>query len=291
MTIRRKLQLLALATILGLGAILITAIGGLQSMRDAEATALRRESYALLLVEIKASALSTVMLPPELKETRGVFADAEKAIEERQAKVIAIIKRPEIRDEFKRIVALWTQYDKDSLQLIANAGQQHETDNERLAALYNQQFKGFQASLEKFVGVRLDEARIGREQAQDVSTRVYWTLIAVIAAVAIVNIVLVVAVSASLQSKLKGILGKLAGLRQGDLTERLPASGADEIAQIAGGVNEFIDEMQGILRTVLRSAGEVSVAADNSTVARARSPAARPANQTPPRQPRQPSSR
>ena len=261
MTIRRKLQLLALATIVGLGAILFTTIGGLHSMQDAEATALRRESYSLLLVEIKASASSTILLDPMIKETRDVFADADKAIEERQAKVSAIIKRPEIRDEFKHIVALWTQYDKDSQQLIADAAQQPETVNERLAALYNQQFRGFQAALEKFIAVRLDEATVGRQQAQDVSARVYWILIAVIAIVALINIILVVALSASLQSKLKGMLGKLAALRQGDLTDRLPASGADELAQIATGVNAFLDEMQGILRNVLRSASDVSIAA------------------------------
>ena len=261
MTIRRKLQLLALATIVGLGVILATTLVGLNAMHDAEATALRRESYSLLLTEIMGSAQSTVLLNPALKETRDVFASAQKAIDERQAKVTAIIKRAEIRDEFKRIIDQWTQYDKASQQLIANAANSPDTVDAQLAALYNTQFKGFQAALEKFIDVRLDEAQAGRATAQTVSARVYWIMIAVIVAVALVNILLVVTLSATLQAKLKGIQHKLVGLRQGDLTERLPADGSDELALIAGGVNTFIDEMQGILRNVLGSASQVSAAA------------------------------
>ena len=261
MTIRRKLQLLALLTIIGLTVILATTVGSLNAMHQAESTALRRESYSLTLVEIKASALSTVLLNPTLKETRDVFGAAEKNIDELQAKVSQTIKRPEIRDAFKDVIAKWSQYDKDSQQLIANAAATPETTNEQLVALYNTQFKSFQGALEKFVDERLAEAKHGRDEAQRVSARTYWIMISVIGIVAIINVALVVALSLSLQKGLKRILDKLAGLRQGDLTERLPAQGGDELSQIATGVNGFVGEMQTILRNVLGSASDVSAAA------------------------------
>ena len=261
MMIRRKLQVLALVTVIGLGMILLATIVGLNSMHEAETSAQRREGYSLMLVEIKASAISTIMLDPTIKETRDVFTDAEKTIDELQAKVTGIIRRPELRETFKQLISKWVAYDQASRQLIALAGSDPKSANDQLVPLYNAQFKPFQTGLEKFVADRLIEAKEGRVNAQSVATRTYWTMISLIVVVAVINIALVIALSLSLQNSLTGILRKIGVLRQGDLTERLPANGGDELSQIATGVNDFIAEMQGILKNVLGSASEVSTAA------------------------------
>jgi methyl-accepting chemotaxis protein len=279
MMIKRKLQGLALATIIGLGMILFTTITSLNSMHEAESTALRRESYSLWLVEIKASAVSTIMLDPSLKETREIFTIAEKEIDGLQAKVTTIIRRPELREAFKQIIAKWYRYDKDSQQLIALAASDPKSANEQLTALYTTEFKPFELALEKFVDDRMSEATAGRLVAQNVSDRAYWVMVSLIIVVALINIALVVVLSLSLQKGLDGILRKIAGLRQGDLTERLPADSADELSQIAAGVNDFVGEMQSILRNVHGSANALSVAASelNST---ARQVASSSANQS-----------
>jgi len=261
MMIRRKLQVLALVTVIGLGMILLATIVGLNSMHEAETSAQRREGYSLMLVEIKASAISTIMLDPTIKETRDVFTDAEKTIDELQAKVTGIIRRPELRETFKQLISKWVAYDQASRQLIALAGSDPKSANDQLVPLYNAQFKPFQTGLEKFVADRLIEAKEGRVNAQSVATRTYWTMVSLIVVVAVINIALVIALSLSLQNSLTGILRKIGVLRQGDLTERLPANGGDELSQIATGVNDFIAEMQGILKNVLGSASEVSTAA------------------------------
>jgi methyl-accepting chemotaxis protein len=261
MTIRRKLQILALVTLLGLGLIMFTTVSGMNSMQEAESTALRRESYSLVLVEIKASALSTIMLDPTLKETREVFAAAEKNIGDLQTRVQNIIRRPQLRDEFTRTMAQWTQYDQESQRLIKLAGSNAAQANEQLVSLYNTQFKPFQAQLEKFVSDRLSEARAGRAEAERVATRVFWTLVSVISAVALIDIALLLAISHSLQNSLINIQSKTSLLRQGDLTERLPSQSGDELSQIAAGVNDFVAAMQTTLHTVLHSTTEVSSAA------------------------------
>jgi hypothetical protein len=166
MTIRRKLQILASVTFLGLGLIMFATISGMNSMQEAESTALRREGYSLLLVEIKASAISTIMLDPTLKETRDVFAEAEKNISDLQTKVQSIIRRPALRDEFTKTMAQWAQYDQESQRLIKLAGSNTALANEQLVPLYNTLFKPFQAQLEKFVSERLSEARAGRAEAE-----------------------------------------------------------------------------------------------------------------------------
>ena len=265
MTIRRKLQTLALVTLVGLGVIQLATITGANAVHEAETAAQRREGYSLKLVEMKASAVSTIMLDPTLKEAEEVFADAEKRIREIQDKVVSIIKRPEIRDEFKTIVVKWFQYDKDSRQLITLAKTDAKSANDKLIPLYNEQFKPFQKALEKFVSERLIEAKVAHDYVENISNRVYWTNISVITIVAAINMTMVLLLSVALQNSLAAIQQKIACLKQGDLTERLPANGVDELSQIASGVNEFVGAMQAILRNVHRSASEVSNAASQLT--------------------------
>jgi methyl-accepting chemotaxis protein len=90
MTIRKRLQILAGTTILGLGLILFFTITGLNAMHETETVAQRRESYSLLLVDIKASAISTILLDPTLKESEEIFAEAEKQIRELSEKVLVV---------------------------------------------------------------------------------------------------------------------------------------------------------------------------------------------------------
>ena len=101
----------------------------------------------------------------------------------------------------------------------------------------------FQAQLDKFVDDRLREAKAGREDAERISARGFLTIVLVIAAVALINIVLVLLLSRSLQLRLAAIQARIAGLRQGDLTERLPTPGKDELSQIATAFNEFVGEV------------------------------------------------
>ena len=261
MTIRRKLQVLSWVTIIGLGLILFATIGGLDSLNEAESTAQRREGYSLMLVDIKASAISTIMLDPTLKESRDVFSAAERNISAQREKVLGIIKRPAIRDELTGILAAWEQYDNNSQHLMQLAASDPKTAGSQLVPLYNSQFKPFQTALEKFVDARIGEANTSRQAAKKVAQRVYWSIVLLLIAVAALNISLVLLLSSSLQRGLSGILEKIGCLRQGQLTERLPAAGNDELSRIATDVNAFVGEMQAIIREVHANSAEVSEAA------------------------------
>jgi methyl-accepting chemotaxis protein len=261
MTIRRKLQILTWVTILGLGIALYATISGLGAVHDAETTALRRESYSLQLVEIKASAVSTIMLDPTMKESDEVFTSAEQKIASLADKAISTIKRPAIRDELKQIISQWVLYDRASRELMQLARRDAKMANDKLVPLYNSQFKPFQQALEKFVDDRLLEAQQSRAEAQRIDGRVYWTIILLLIGVAVVNIGLVLALSVSLQRSLHGILEKIALLHQGDLRARLPATGKDELSQIAENVNDFTSEMQRIIQGVHSTSAEVSSSA------------------------------
>lgn len=261
MTIQQKLKTLSWLTVIGLGIVFFTTVNGLNAVHEAEKTALRREGYSLRLVEIKASAISTIMLDPTLAETRQVFADAEKNIAAQGEKVTTVIKRREIADELKRILDQWTEYDRESRQLMQLAASDPKTANDRLVPLYNSRFKPFQKALESFVEQRLAEAASAREEAMHISNRVYWTIILLILAVATVNVVPILMLSASLRRGLKEILEKVAALHAGNLSTRLPGGRKDELGLISDGINDFVGEMQSIIRKVHSTAGEVSLAA------------------------------
>ncbi len=260
MRIKTKLQLLAVTTIGTLGVALLVTVFGLNSILDKNNAAHRRESYTRDLIEIKASAISTIMLDPTLPETRDVFNDAEKSIEERSKTVLSAIKRPEIRETLQKLLAQWAQYDKASQALLELAKTDAKAANERVVPLYNSQFKSFQAALDKFVDDRVHDAGEATKNAEEASNQVFWTIVPILAIGALLVIGFVLILSQSIQAALRGVLTKLEPIKDGNLTERLPDNGQDELSEIAHEVNNFIAQLQQIVRQVAGSAHSLSSA-------------------------------
>ena len=69
--------------------------------------------------------------------------------------------------------------------------------------------------------------------------------------------------SRALQRELDEVNASLGILRAGDLTVKLPQTGGDEIAQIAGSVNEVVSEMRGILHSASGEASQVTETAQS----------------------------
>jgi methyl-accepting chemotaxis protein len=269
MSIRAKLKYLSILTLVGLGLILYVTVSGLNSISDAENTSYRRMSYVGDLLEIKASALSTIMLDPTLKETRDVFTEAEKNIGDHAGGAINSIKRAEIKDALKKIQQQWVLYDQESQEIIKLASTDPKSANDKLVPLYNQKFKPFQIALEKFVSDRQKDASDAREQANAVSTKTIREVISLLALVTFVTLFAVIKLSLSLQSGLHNIQQKLIPLKQGDLTQRLPENTRDELSEIAAGVNSFVQELQNIVRRTRDRSNLVASAAQQLAAASA----------------------
>jgi methyl-accepting chemotaxis protein len=75
-----------------------------------------------------------------------------------------------------------------------------------------------------------------------------WAIIGLLALVTLSNVGLEVMLAKSLRASLGDILRKLEPLKAGDLTQRLPTNSSDELAQIATGVNAFIEQLQAIVQ-------------------------------------------
>jgi len=248
MNIKTKLKALNLATLVGLGLVIFFTVTGLNATSEAEQAAHRRESYVIDLVEIKASALSTILLDPTTQETKDVFTEAGRNIIQHGDAALKAIKREEIKGQLKKILDQWHHYNEASQALIRLAATDPKHANEQITPLYNQEFKPFQTDLEKFVSARYEEAIVARDQAKRISSKTTLEIITLLVIVAIVSVVVEFNLSLSLRSGLLGIQEKLIPLKRGDLTQRLPTNSKDELSEIALGVNAFVDELQSIVQ-------------------------------------------
>ena len=260
MTIVNKLKIFALLTLFCQGALLLGTVIGLDAAREAQDTAQRQENYSRQLVEIKASAVSTIMLDPALAETREVFGAAERNIAELQKAILGVIRRPELRQELQGILGAWQAYDQASREILSLAASDAPAANARVVPLYNARFKPFQSALEKFIAVRIAEAGESRSGAERTFDRVFWSVVSLMATGVVIILAFVFSLSRSLQSSLRDILLKLEPLRRGDLRERLPVAGNDELARVAAGVNGVVEEMQAVLLQVHGGADAVMTA-------------------------------
>jgi methyl-accepting chemotaxis protein len=261
MSIRLKLIILSCVTLIGLGIVLTVVFVGLNVIHEAEDTAHRRESYVIDLMEIKASALSSIMLDPALSETKVVFSDAEKNISIHSDRAIKAIKRDSVREELKKILEQWNTYDQASQALIKLAVTDLKSANDKLVPLYNQQFKPFQNNLEKFANTREEEADQSRAQADETFHRIYGIAIVTGLLATTVIILVVLNLAMTLQKGLRAIHDKLLPLKEGDLTQRLPENSKDELGEIGIGVNAFIHELQVIVQKTHEQSNQVDSSA------------------------------
>ena len=247
MKIRTKLKFLSLITVLGLALIATVTILGLNSIRETEETAHRRESYVNNLIEIKARGLSTIMLDPALPETKEIFSVAARSVEQQGAIVLGIIRRADIKEDLKKVLDRWGRYQEASQTLIRLAERDASAAREQLAPIYHQHFKPFEAALADFIEIRQKEAAEGVAKARDVTQKVFWAVTSLLLLVSLVNIGAALVFSRSLQLGLGTILSGLEPLKRGDLTQGIVYRGEDELGEIVSGVNGFVSKLRDII--------------------------------------------
>ncbi|MBS0356572.1 MAG: methyl-accepting chemotaxis protein [Proteobacteria bacterium] len=267
MNIRNKLRALGAVTATGLLIIAAATVWGLNAIRSVEDTAHRRESYVADLLEVKSSAAMTVMLDPAQPEAKEIFAASAQSIERNGQRAVTAIRRAEVREALAGILKHWELYRDSSLTLLATAANDPKAANETLVRIYNQQFKPFQTELDGFIAQRREESAQGVAAARTVSSEVFWIIVGLLAVGITLTTLAILAVSMSLQSSLKGMLQQLVPLSQGDLTQRLPNKGQDELDEVAEKVNAFVAELQSIVQRTRDRSQQLSGAAEHLTSA------------------------
>ncbi|WP_233828905.1 methyl-accepting chemotaxis protein [Paraburkholderia sp. ZP32-5] len=107
--------------------------------------------------------------------------------------------------------------------------------------------------------IALDKAEAtAAMRSQLISSIIALIVIALLAAAVVAG---VTAVSFQRLSKVRDAMDAI-GSGEGDLTQRLPVIGTDEVAQIAGSFNTFIDKLSRVMRQIRDASDSVRVAAD-----------------------------
>lgn len=267
MNIRTKLRGLGIITVTGLLIIAATTVWGLRSIQIVEDTVHRREGYVADLLEVKSSAAATIMLDPSLKETRDVFLASSQSIERNGQHAIGAISRTGVRDELRKLLKRWDLYRESSLKLIAMAADDPKAASGEVLQVYNKDFKPFQADLDLFITKRREETSESVEEAKAVSSEVFWSIVGLLVAGMVVTVGVTMTVSVSVQSSLQAILLSLGPLSKGDLTQRLPDKGKDELDQIAASMNSFVSELQAIVQRTRDRSYQLSSASTELTSA------------------------
>jgi methyl-accepting chemotaxis protein len=248
MRIRTKLQGLTAITAAGLITILLLVLFGLNAIGEATEAARRRDAYIADILEVKAAALSTIQLDPASAETQVIFAAADKVIAGHGDAAVKAIRRTEIRDELKAVLALWARYRQESDGLLKLAASDPKSASAQVMKVYQRDFKPLQADLERFIDARLVDAKAARDKAQAISSQTFWWLATLITIIAVVNLGAVMAISHTLRRTIGAMREQIVPLERGDLTRRIAVPGNDELTEIAGDINSFVGQLQDIVR-------------------------------------------
>ncbi|QGZ64571.1 methyl-accepting chemotaxis protein [Paraburkholderia acidisoli] len=261
MTIKLKLRLLMLATLIAIGGGIAVTGWGFHSVGETQADAHQRETQVRGLTEIKASALSTIELDPASNDTRNVFDAAERNIDTWSHTIEPLFNSAEQQERLKSVREQWAAYDQQSRQLMDLAAQDPKTANARVTDLYHSHFEPLRAAIETIIG---EAGRRGEAAVQRANRTSENAMVVVIAALLLAMLVVVAwigVLSRSIVRALAGIQGTLERASDSlDLTLRAPDAGNDEIGQTAQAFNRLIARIAEVMTTVRDSAQTVGTA-------------------------------
>ena len=165
---------------------MVVTLYGLSALRFSQGTADTKEIAVRALLDIKASAISTIMLDPSLVETKVVFADAESNIERQSKLMDSLHLPPQQMNLFSNTLRQWQEYDQASQRLINADGVDAIPVRESLRQLYHQSFEPFEISIEQLSYNLIRDAENAKKSSKEHTALVYWVLLPLLTLISIV---------------------------------------------------------------------------------------------------------
>ncbi|WP_319239437.1 methyl-accepting chemotaxis protein [uncultured Propionivibrio sp.] len=261
MTIRKKLIWLSVLVVAGFLIVSIATFFSLTQLNGAGSDFSRRSGQVRLYLEIKASALSTILLDPASPESARIFDDAEKNIRASSERLLASAHRPQTRDTIKAIQAQWQQYDQASRALFDLAKKDPATANDRLTSVYKTQFQPMQAAIEKNVAELGKDADASEAALHSQQSAILWLVVGPVTLLGLILIASFTLLSRSIGQSI-GHIHVLIGRIESDLdfTARGTVVNRDEIGEMILALNRLVDKLQGSLRSIAVCAQSVAEA-------------------------------
>jgi methyl-accepting chemotaxis protein len=139
MLVQKRLRILATVTVIALIVAVVSLLFSFNFIYAAEQATQRDEELSRIFIEIKAEAISTIMLDPSKLETRKVFSSAERKIGQHITQIEHIRTRTETKRELDSLMLLWDQYDQASQELIKQAEIAPDIARDKVIPLYTNQ--------------------------------------------------------------------------------------------------------------------------------------------------------
>jgi methyl-accepting chemotaxis protein len=261
MTIKLKLQILMLVTLISIGGGIVITVLGFNSVNDAQASSHRREKQVRGLTEIKGSALSTIELDPTSDDTKRIFSDAEQNIDKWTGIIAPLFNSPDQQARLTSLRAQWNAYDQKSRQLIELAARDPKAANDQVAVLYHSDFQPLGASIEAIITEAGNRGEQAEQLANSTSTNADRTVIAVLVSAMAIVVGWTFLLSRSIQRAVTGLQGTLQQASESlDLTRRAPVHSKDEISQTGRAFNHLMARLSEVMSTVRDSVEAVSTA-------------------------------
>ena len=261
MTIKLKLRILMLVTLVAIGAGIAATTLGFDSIIDNYASAMRRAQQIRGLTEIKGSALSTVELDPASNDTKQLFSDAEKNIDKWQTAISPLFESSDQQARLKAMHDQWAGYDQKSHQLIDLAAHDAQSANDQVVKLYHSDFQPMLATMQAMIDAANERATESTAKAVNTGHAASSLVVGLLFAVMVVVLGWTFVLSRSILRSLKNIQGTIQAASESlDLSKRVPAAGRDEIGQTANAFNHLMDRVSTVMVTVRDTVESVNTA-------------------------------
>jgi len=261
MTIKLKLQLLILATLLSIGGGIVAVIIGFNTVHGAYQDSERRAKETRGLYEIKSSALSTIQLDPTANETKILFADARKNIAAWGDTVMPMLRLPEQKQQLRQLLDQWNAYDQKSQQIFDLATHDAPTATAQVAALYQSDFLPMHATIDQMVSQidQLSAASASHTESMITMSRII--VMVILLAVMAVVVGWTAILSRQILRSLSNIQGALQQASASlDLGVRARVERRDEIGLTADAFNHLMTRVSEVMRTVQAAVESVHTA-------------------------------
>jgi len=183
MLVQKKLRILATVTVIALIVAVVSLLISFHFIYAAEQATQRNEEISRLFIEIKAEAISTIMLDPSKLETRKVFSSAERKIGQYITKIEHISTRTETKRELDSLMLLWGQYDQASQELIKQAEIAPDIAKDKVIPLYTNKFIPVQDALEPIIFAHIKLSDKSRKNVLDLVDTISWVVPLLIGAI------------------------------------------------------------------------------------------------------------
>jgi methyl-accepting chemotaxis protein len=253
--------MLMLISVMTLGASIGATALGFDAVSRTRSAARESDMQVRGLMELKASAFSTVLLDPAAHSTVEIFTESERNVAHWSKSIEMLFDTPEASSRFADIRARWDTYDQQSRRLIALAAHDPKAAGTQVTTLYYSTFQPLHGAIESLLSDALRRGDEADRRADRTSNIVVVAILGMLSVTMTCIVGMIALLSKSIQQGLDGIRGALRKASESlDLSERMPVRARDEFGQTAEAFNALICRIAAVITTVRSSAEMVSMA-------------------------------